>query len=90
MQQVFRKEIKYRISIIQYAQLERQLSRIMKKDSFSGPDGYPVRSLYFDSVYNQDLHDVLNGHYSKKKIRLRYLFSEGHKSEAGAQSKARS
>lgn len=71
MQQVFRKEIKYRISIIQYAQLERQLSRIMKKDSFSGPDGYPVRSLYFDSVYNQDLHDVLNGHYSKKKIRLR-------------------
>ena len=81
MQQVFRKEIKYRISIIQYARLERQLSKIMKKDSYSGSDGYPVRSLYFDSIYNQDLHDVLSGHYSKKKIRLRIYSPEDTKAK---------
>ena len=71
IEQVFRKEIKYRISVIQYARIEQKLEQILKKDSHGGSAGYRVRSLYFDSIHNQDLHDVLEGLYSKKKIRIR-------------------
>ncbi|MCQ4637263.1 polyphosphate polymerase domain-containing protein [Anaerovorax odorimutans] len=72
MEQVFRKEIKYRISVIQYARLAQLLDKEMKRDAYSSKYGsYKVRSLYFDSIHNQDLRDVLAGNYAKRKIRLR-------------------
>ena len=71
MDQVFRKEVKYRISVIQFARLEPMLAAILRRDRAGEKGTYRVRSLYFDSINDGDLRDVLSGNYSKKKIRLR-------------------
>lgn len=51
--------------------MQRELGALMTPDVHSGPGGYMVRSLYFDSAFNTDLHDSLDGVLIKGKIRLR-------------------
>lgn len=68
---VYRQEIKYRISLYNALRAMRYLDTIMQCDSHNGPDGYMVRSLYFDSLYNHDLEDKEDGLENRKKIRLR-------------------
>lgn len=66
-----RKEIKYIISISQAIWLKKHLGMLMKPDS-SGIDGtYWIRSQYYDSIADRDLHDNLDGVMEKRKIRLR-------------------
>lgn len=43
----------------------------MKTDRYGGHEGYLVRSLYFDSIYDEDYFDKVNGLNVRKKIRLR-------------------
>lgn len=69
--EVYRKEIKYIISIQDFYRLRKQLENYIKPDKHSGDTGYTVRSLYFDSYNDRDLFDVLDGLYDKRKIRLR-------------------
>lgn len=68
---VFRKEIKYLISVQDYLLIQKKLACFLQPDAHGGPAGYMVRSLYFDSINDQDLYDTLDGCMEKRKIRLR-------------------
>lgn len=71
MNTVFRKEIKYLIPRNSALRLQRDLDKLMERDSYGNNGSYFIRSQYFDSLYDQDLADNLDGLYHKRKIRLR-------------------
>ncbi len=66
-----RNEIKFDCSKIEFLKIKNQLAGVLNYDEHSGEEGYTVRSLYFDSVSDRDLHSAISGLYSKRKIRLR-------------------
>ncbi|MBR4692455.1 MAG: polyphosphate polymerase domain-containing protein [Oscillospiraceae bacterium] len=68
---VLRTEKKYELPLQQAALIADRLARIMQADIHSGVGGYAVRSLYFDSIYDDDLMDKINGLEKRKKVRLR-------------------
>lgn len=68
---VFRTEKKYELNGLQKSILVNKLSSIMKLDENGDQNGYLVRSLYFDSIYDDDYFDKVNGLENRKKIRLR-------------------
>jgi len=69
---VKRSELKYILEDSRVSRLKRLLSAVMEPDSHnSQSDGYSIRSLYFDSVYNRDFKEKINGLENRKKIRLR-------------------
>ncbi|MBO5209923.1 MAG: polyphosphate polymerase domain-containing protein [Lachnospiraceae bacterium] len=68
---VCRRELKYLVSLRDIASLKKRLSVVMEKDSHNGADGYLVRSLYFDSLYDTDFEEKVDGYDNRKKIRLR-------------------
>ena len=43
----------------------------MHGDAHNGPQGYTIRSLYFDTPDDQDFHDKLDGLELRRKLRLR-------------------
>lgn len=71
MQENYRREIKYIISVTDFYRLRSYLECYLQPDEYSGDTGYTVRSLYFDSHNDRDLFDVLDGLMEKRKIRLR-------------------
>ena len=75
---VMRTEKKYSITWAQQNVLLHRLSSIMKTDANSDIGGYLVRSLYFDSIYDDDYFDKINGLESRKKIRLRIYSPSQH------------
>ncbi|SMB89011.1 VTC domain-containing protein [Desulfonispora thiosulfatigenes DSM 11270] len=81
MQTVFRKEIKYIIYRSDFLRIKKHLDAVLEKDAHGGPDGYLVRSLYFDSLYDRDLNDVLDGVLEKRKIRIRIYNPEQEKAK---------
>lgn len=72
MNEVFRKEIKYPISLLDFYSLQKRLECFVQPDPHSDRDGYHIRSLYFDSVNDGDLFDAMVGNMEKRKIRLRF------------------
>ena len=68
---VMQTEKKYSISLETGRQLTVRLSRVFHRDRYGGRNGYLVRSLYFDSIYDDDYFDKINGLEYRKKIRLR-------------------
>ena len=66
-----RLEQKYVISVFTFLAIRKQFEALMFSDKYSGSEGYKVRSLYFDSILDTDLHDSLDGVLTKGKIRLR-------------------
>ena len=54
-----------------FCALRKKLSAVMQRDLNGTDFGYVVRSLYFDSVYDRDYYDTVDGLQSKGKIRLR-------------------
>ena len=68
---VSRREIKYQISPHEIAGLKRRLASIMRCDRHNGRDGYLVRSLYFDTPFDTDYEDKIDGYNERQKIRLR-------------------
>ena len=73
---VVRTEKKYSISPCQCSKLLYRLEPIMRLDQHSGLDGYMVRSLYFDSIYDNDYFDKVSGLEMRKKVRLRIYAPE--------------
>lgn len=71
MQEVFRQEYKYLIPIAEFLRIRPLLAACMEADPNGGPEGYEVRSLYFDDAYENDVRDVLDGVLNKQKVRLR-------------------
>lgn len=73
-----RHELKFFISPVQQQVLSRVLSRVLQPD----PNGderneYAIRSLYFDTVFNDALYDKLNGVQNRDKYRIRiYNYSD--------------
>lgn len=64
---VSRKEVKYLLSLPDRLYLLDALDRLLTPDAYGGYNGYTVRSVYFDSMTNEDyvlsgkLNDVPSG-----------------------------
>jgi len=71
MLEVLRQEKKYLINLEQYYHISRRFNSLLTEDAHSQGDGYLVRSLYFDSVDDNDFEEKINGIDLRKKIRLR-------------------
>lgn len=73
-----RHELKYFINPIEYNVLSRVLDHTLKRD----PNGdrnneYHIRSLYFDTIYNDAMYDKISGVKNRDKYRMRiYNFSD--------------
>lgn len=65
----FRHEYKYVISYEDMLSLRSKLNKLLNIDR--DYNGYVLRSLYFDSINDDDYYDKLGGEYKRKKIRLR-------------------
>jgi len=67
----YRNEYKYIISPESKVMLSRNLGLIMKRDSNAIGKGYFIKSLYFDTLYDEALNDNLLGAPSRAKYRIR-------------------
>ena len=64
----FRHEYKYIIPYEEMLSLRMKFNELLDIDR--SYDGYMIRSLYFDSVNDNDYYDKLGGELSRKKIRF--------------------
>ena len=71
MNQVLREEKKFLINIEEFRCKSHYLDQLLGQDSHNGTHGYPIRSLYFDTIFDGDYFDKLNGLETRRKIRLR-------------------
>lgn len=87
MSTIYRKEIKYIITIAEYLRIKPWLEQIMSIDSNGKDGGYIIRTLYFDSLNDKDLYDNLDGLRRKRKIRLRAYLPNYEKAKLECKSK---
>ena len=66
-----RHELKYKISNFDAEILKSRIRKILEIDKHASQDGYIVRSLYFDNVYDQAYFEKLNGLEKRDKFRIR-------------------
>ncbi|MGN0072287.1 MAG: polyphosphate polymerase domain-containing protein [Coriobacteriales bacterium] len=71
MRQVLRKEKKFLLDMATAKQLEARLAAVLRPDPHNGVQGYPVRSLYFDTPHDRDFAEKLWGTDPRRKVRLR-------------------
>lgn len=71
MNVVNREEKKFLISLEEFRSKSHWLDSLMIQDEHNGTDGYIIRSLYFDTVYDDDFFEKLEGVETRRKIRLR-------------------
>lgn len=71
MNEVLRQEKKYLIHAACSQELSCRLGKIMMEDRHNGVGGYRIRSLYFDTLDENDFKDKLDGMELRRKIRLR-------------------
>ncbi len=73
---VSRKEVKYLLSLPDRLFLLQALDKILTPDAYGGYNGYTVRSVYFDSITNEDYQAKKDHADEKKRIRLRVYHPE--------------
>jgi len=67
-----RHELKYYISQSQYQVLSRALRALLERDEHSDENGeYHIRSLYFDSIFDDALVEKIAGVQNRNKYRIR-------------------
>ncbi|NLZ24429.1 polyphosphate polymerase domain-containing protein [Candidatus Dojkabacteria bacterium] len=73
-----RQELKYYIDWKDYLYAKSILSKTMQQDQYQkDEEGYFVRSIYFDDIYNTSLNENLGSEYYRTKYRLRtYSFDQ--------------
>lgn len=73
-----RHELKFYINPIEYEVLSRALDRTLERDPNGDENNeYHIRSLYFDTIYNDAMIDKLDGVKNRDKYRIRiYNFSD--------------
>ena len=71
MNQVYREEKKFLINFEEFRRLAHYLEQFLMEDEHNGTLGYHVRSLYFDTMYDKDYFEKLDGVELRRKIRLR-------------------
>lgn len=76
MNEVFRQEKKYLLSLDQYYKLSHYLSQFLVEDKHNQGEGYHIRSLYFDTIDDKDFDDKVSGVELRRKIRLRTYRAE--------------
>ena len=76
MNEVFRQEKKYLMTLVDMELLWNRLDQVMLLDPHNGTRGYCVRSLYFDTLEERDYHEKLDGMELRRKIRLRIYHPE--------------
>ena len=96
MNVVMREEKKFLISLEEFRNKSHYLDDLMIQDEHNGTHGYIIRSLYFDTVYDDDFFEKLEGVETRRKIRLR-VYDPKHdfamlemKQKQGASQKKRS
>ncbi len=73
---VSRREVKYLLSLPDRLFLLGALDQLLTPDAYGGYNGYTVRSVYFDSITNEDYWDKKHHADEKKRIRLRVYHPE--------------
>ena len=76
MLSVSRKEVKYLLSLPDRLFLLEALDQLLIPDAYGGYNGYTVRSVYFDSITNEDYEAKRQHADEKKRIRLRVYHPE--------------
>lgn len=71
MNEVLRQEKKYLITAADVLKLSSVFEKVMLQDEHNGSCGYMIRSLYFDTVDDNDYNDKIEGLELRRKIRLR-------------------
>lgn len=71
MNEVLRQEKKFLIPLAQMYELADEISQVMQEDAHNKGIGYPVRSLYFDTLDDDDFQEKEDGVEVRRKIRLR-------------------
>lgn len=71
MNKVLREEKKFLISLAEYTKLKGKLEAVMLEDEYNGANGYIIRSLYFDTPFDDDYFEKAAGIENRRKIRLR-------------------
>ncbi len=67
----FRNEIKFEVSDLMLERIRYRLIPIMEQDHHQDEEGYRVRSLYFDDLYDSHLRENEAGTDVRKKYRIR-------------------
>lgn len=78
---VYRKEVKYLIFLPDRLYLLDALNQLLIPDAYGGYNGYTVRSVYFDSIVNEDYRDKREHADEKKRIRLRVYDPDDQKAK---------
>ena len=81
MRRVWRLEKKYVINMVEFLQKTHELQQLLHEDPHNGVHGYIIRSLYFDTEYDDDYFEKEQGLYVRKKVRLRIY---DHEAESAA------
>ncbi|MGL5328285.1 MAG: polyphosphate polymerase domain-containing protein [Peptostreptococcaceae bacterium] len=68
---VNRRELKYPIGEMDYYKVDNLFKNVLTPDKNNKEYGYTIRSLYFDSINDDDYHQKMDGEEVRKKIRLR-------------------
>ena len=71
MNEVYRQEKKYFMTLFDMKKLSGQLDQVMIQDAHNGANGYNIRSLYFDTINERDYEAKIEGLELRRKIRLR-------------------
>lgn len=71
MREVLRQEKKYLLSYLQFRNVDHLFGQVLRPDSHNGISGYPIRSLYFDTMQERDFYEKEDGLEIRRKIRLR-------------------
>lgn len=71
MNRVFREEKKFLINVEEFIKKSHQLEQVLIQDEHNGTHGYLIRSLYFDTIYDDDYFEKQAGVECRRKIRLR-------------------
>lgn len=71
MREVLRQEKKYLLSYLQFRNVDHLFGQVLRPDSHNGISGYPIRSLYFDTMQERDFYEKEEGLEIRRKIRLR-------------------
>ena len=67
-----RHELKFFINEMQYIVLSGILDQVLQRDPNGDENNeYHIRSLYFDTVFDDALHDKLDGVQNRDKYRIR-------------------
>lgn len=71
MNQVLREEKKFLISVADFIALSHKVEQVMLSDPHNGTHGYTIRSLYFDTPFDDDYCEKQAGVELRRKVRLR-------------------